>query len=642
MVLLSVDSVTKHFGPEPVLAGVTFDVQPGERIGLVGPNGSGKTTLLTILAGDQQADSGTIRLHPSATARYLQQHVEFAPEQTVWDVALVALQKIAALSHEAEEVAVAIGQTPDELQRARLEKRFDFLQHELHHRDGYHLDHKIERVLAGLGLTPTTFQQPVQQLSGGQQNRLLLAQMLLAEPDLMLLDEPSNHLDIAATNWLEEYLSRTKQAMILVSHDRYFLDHVTSRTLELYRGTVDSYPGNFSVYWRQKAERLQVQQRTYQRQQTEIAKLKDFIRRNQYGQKHAQAEDRKKKLERIELVPPPREIATVPMGFTPRVRCGDVALRAEHITKGYDKTLFADLSFDIVRGQRWGILGANGTGKTTLLRCLLDRERLDDGKVMLGTGVETAYFDQALSCLNADSEVVEAIRPDRKELNEKARRDILARFGIIGDMALQKVRSLSGGERNRTALARLAAAGANFLVLDEPTNHLDLWACDALEKSLKQFAGTVLFVSHDRYFINQVADHLLVVESDRFRIIEGNYDTYLHLVQQGLAGSRHEGEPAENLRDGPKATRKMNSMSPQRGGASEQKRTRKFPYRKVDDLEAEIFEHEENIQQLHHQLTLPEVLRDGKRVKEIHLEIESHQQTLATLYQHWEEATELN
>lgn len=634
MILLSVQNVTKHFGPEPVLDGVTFDVRPGQRISLVGPNGAGKTTLLRIVSGLEELDSGDVQLHSSARLGYLQQQPDFAAGQTVWDVAQHALRELTSLAQEAEQVAHALSEAADEVEHRRLARRFDQLQHQLHHLDGYNLDHKIERVLAGLGFLRPSYQQPVEQLSGGQQNRLLLAKLLLEEPDLMLLDEPSNHLDIEATEWLESFLVESQQALLIVSHDRYFLDKVTDRTLELFRGTIDSYAGNFSAYRRQKEERLEVQRRTYQRQQEEIAKLEDFVRRNSYGQKHAQAEDRRKKLARIERVVPPREIAAPPMAFPAASRTGDIVLRVEHLSKGFDRPLFADLSFDVLRGEKWGILGPNGSGKTTLLRCLLGEQTPDDGRVNFGAGVKAGYFDQLLTFLDPNSRVVDAIRPNHKEFFEQQRRDLLARFGIVGDMAFQPVGSLSGGERNRTALALLAASDANFLMLDEPTNHLDLWARGALEKALREFAGTVLFVSHDRYFLNQVADHLLVVEPGRFRVVEGNYDTYLHLVRQGLAGASPALGDENSTPDG-SAERKLTREKPVR-------RKRKFPYRKVADIEADIHDRESRIEQLHGDLTRPELLRDGQRVKQIQSELQDQQQALETLYEHWEEANEMN
>jgi ATP-binding cassette subfamily F protein 3 len=586
-------------------------------------------------------DAGALEVAGDARIGLLEQHPDLAPDRTVWQEARSALAELVDMAAQAERVARQLSQTRDEQRRRRLGERFDKLQHQLHQRDGYNLDHRIKRVLDGLGFTPGEYHQPVRQLSGGQQNRLLLATLLLAEPELMLLDEPSNHLDIAGTQWLEDFLIQSRQAVIVVSHDRYFLDKVTSRTFELFHGTVDAYTGNFSAYWRQKAERLEVERRTYDKQQAEIAKMKDFVRRHHYGQKHAQAEDRRKKLERIKRVDPPREIRAAPMGFPAATRAGDVVIRIEHLTKGFAAEaapLFEDLTFDVLRGQRWGILGPNGCGKTTLLRCILKEIHPDHGCATLGTGVKVGYFDQHLACLDSEAEVVDAIRPAGKDFNEQDRRNLLARFGLTGDLVFQPVKSLSGGERNRAALAQLAASDANLLVLDEPTNHLDLWARDRLEQSLRTFDGTLLFISHDRYFLNQVADHLLVAESGRFRVVEGNYDTYLHFVSQGLAGERQpsEGNP-------PETTHTARNKSPGREkNSSPPKRKRRFPYRKVADIEADIFARENRIEEIHRALASSEVLRNGESVKTHQAELARLKDELATLYEHWEEATELN
>ena len=647
MILLEAKDIRKHFGPEPVLDGVTFDVRPGERIGLLGPNGSGKTTLLRILAGKDEPDGGSCQFHPSVHLGYLEQQPQLRPGRSLWDEAAAALAELAELQREEIDVADAMARTGDPqseglgaaeiaAEHDRLAARYDHLQQELHRRDAYNVDHKIKRVLHGLGFEEESFTQPIELLSGGEQNRLMLAKLLLSESNLMILDEPSNHLDIEATGWLEGVLVESSAAMILVSHDRYFLDKVTNRSLELFRGTVESYPGNFSAYWRQKSERLLVQQRTYDRQQTEIAKTKEFIRRNAYGQKHAQAEDRRKKLERIKPVEPPREIAAPPMAFPKPTRSGDIVLRAKGLSMTYDRPLFNDVSVEITRGQRWGLLGPNGCGKTTLLRCLLERLPPDAGSVQLGAGVVIGYFDQQLVELDADTQVVEAVRPPRKEFNEQQRRDLLARFGLTGDTALQKVVSLSGGERCRAALARVAAVDANLLVLDEPTNHLDLWARDALEQALRNFDGTVLFVSHDRYFVDRVADHLLVMEADRVRVIEGNYEIY-----QRLASRRNEpsavGQPTgtEASTLGKRAADRGESDGPAR-------KKRRFPFRKVADLEQEIFDRETSLEELHGRLSEGDTHRDGELVRRITEEISRQKEALATLYEHWEEATDLN
>jgi len=643
MILLDVIQLTKHFGPEPVLDGVSFEIRPGERIGLVGPNGTGKTTLLSILAGQLDADAGRVELHSSARLAYLEQQPTLAPGRTLWDEALSALDDVLALAREAEDVAHALSAAADPAEHRRLGERYERLEHEIRRRDAYTIDHRIERVLDGLGFSRESFRQPIEQLSGGQHNRLMLAKLLLTEPDVMLMDEPSNHLDIEATEWLERFLSESQQAMLVVSHDRYFLDKVTNRTLELFHGTVDEYTGNFSAYWEQKAQRIEVQSRTYEKQQEMIAKTEDFIRRNHAGQKHTQAEDRKKKLARVERVAPPRQIAGPVMGFPPADRTGDIVLRGEHLAKAYDRPLFADLTFEIMRGERWGILGPNGSGKTTLLRCVVGQERLDAGEVILGTGVRVGYYDQLLSGLDDEDPVVEAIRPPRKEFNEPQRRAMLARFGITGDAVFQRVSSLSGGERSRAALAQLASTDANFMILDEPTNHLDLWARDALERSLREFEGTVLMVSHDRYFLNRVADHLLVVEPGRFRVIEGNYDTYLHFVSRGLAGGGAAQNTTNDKNGKPNRGSDEDSTGPKKSRADKQARPkRRFPYRKVADLEQEIFERETRLAEAQAEMLLPEVLRDGRKVREVQERIATDQAALATLYEHWEEATELN
>ena len=636
MILLEVRDVVKRFGPDPVLDGVTFEVRPGEKIGLVGPNGAGKSTLMKILAGQLDADAGSVNLHRSARLDYLEQQPEFTAGRTVWDEAASALEHFTALVTEAEETAKKLAAVIDDGVRAKLSTRYDFLQHEIARHDAYHLDYKIERVLHGLGFENDAFRRPVEVLSGGQMNRLLLAKVLLREPDVLLLDEPSNHLDIEATEWLEGFLASAEQAVVVVSHDRYFLDRVTNRTLELYHGTVDEYVGNFSAYWMQKEERVKVQGRTYEKQQEFIAKTEEFIRKNFYGQKATQAKDREKKLDRVERIAPPREITAPPMFFAPATRTGDIVVRTEHLSKGFDpgRLLFQDLTFDVKRGERWGILGPNGTGKTTLLRVIVGQLPASDGRAILGTGVKVGYYDQMLSGIDDDAQVVEAIRPPHKEFTEPQRRDLLARFGVTGEMVFQRVGSLSGGERSRTALARLAAQDPNVLILDEPTNHLDLWACDALEKALSAFDGTVLFVSHDRYFLNRVCDHVLVVEPSRFRTLEGNYETYVDTVRR-----RREEEAAEATTK-PKTAAQQPSTKADDG--KKERRKRKFPYRKVAEIEGDILETETRIEEWQAKMILPETVRDGRLVKECHTAIEQLKVELAKLYEHWEEAAELN
>ncbi|MCH2129465.1 MAG: ABC-F family ATP-binding cassette domain-containing protein [Pirellulaceae bacterium] len=635
MVVATISDIIKRYGSEEVLLGAGGEIRSGDRIGLVGPNGCGKTTFLHIVSGKEEADAGTIDIHSSQKVGLLQQQMDTPTHQTVWEFTAEALSELTTLIQEAEAVAAQMAKVQDDESVTRqLGDHYDRLQHEIEQLGGYETDHRIERVLQGLGFSETELQQPVNQLSGGQQSRVLLGKLLLSEPDVLLLDEPSNHLDIQATQWLEEYLSSSRQAMIVVSHDRYLLDRVTNRTWELFQGTIESFPGNFTTYWKQKQQRVETQRRTYERQQAEIARLEDFVRRHHAGQKHSQAEDRRKKLERIERVEPPREIQVPPMAFPAASRAGDIVLRVEHLSKSYEQTLFDDLTFTIQRGEKWGILGPNGSGKTTLLQCITSDVAPDSGRVILGTGVELAYFDQKLTNLDADLDLLEAVRPDGAELTEQQRRDLLATFGLIDDVVHQPVRTLSGGQRNRALLARLSASQANLLFLDEPTNHLDLWARDALERSLNQFDGTLLFVSHDRYFLNRVVDHLLVFDTNRCRIVEGNYEMFLRLsLVRDNGTSAQQRQQEDTKRRTSKSNRPPNHTT---------KRRRKFPYRKLVDIEKDIENEETQIDNLHQSLLLPEVLRDGQRVKSIRSEIEQRRSELATLYEHWEESVELN
>lgn len=637
MILLAAENLRKYYAVEPVLDGASLEIRAGEHVALVGPNGAGKTTLLNILMGDLAADAGELRIAPGARIGFLRQQVDLQMDTTVWQVAREAMRHVFELHERATRIAVEMAEAAEPA-HSELARRYDSLHQQLQQSGGYEIEYRIRRVLDGLGFTAEFDERLVGQLSGGQQNRLMLARLLLEEPDLMLLDEPSNHLDIEATAWLERYLADARQAFLLVSHDRYFIDRVTHRTLELVNGRVDSFPGNYSKYKVLKEQRLEVQRRTWERQREEIEKLKDFIRRNHYGQKAAQAEDRRKKLERIELVEVPREIPVPRMKFHDVSRCGDIVMSVEGLAKSWDEPLFSGVRFQIERGQRWGIIGANGSGKTTLLRCLLGEIRPDEGTVRLGTGVEPGYFDQHLHCIDGDAISAEAIRPrdeSRPELrmDELARRDMLARFGITGDTALQTVSSLSGGQRNRVALANLAAQRANFLVMDEPTNHLDLWAREALETAINEFEGTLLIVSHDRYFLNRVCTHLLILENRTVRIVEGNYDTWMMLQQ------REQEDKARATATRPTAAPSRKHRS-ENGG--EGKRKRRFPWRKVEQIETDIAACETRIEELHFALADPNTFRDPGALRSVKSELDDQNLRLQELYEHWEEATELN
>jgi ATP-binding cassette subfamily F protein 3 len=633
MLLLSCSRLTRAFDQDPLFADIGFELLAGDRVGLVGPNGAGKTTLLRILAGHDQPDDGQVRLHAGARVALLQQQPELQAGRSLFAEARCALDELLAAHDDLVRTAEALAKATDPAEHDALAARYDRLHELLSHHDAFQVDHRVAHVLDGLGFRPDDYERPTETFSGGQQRRLMLAKLLLAAPDVMLLDEPSNHLDIDSTRWLEDYLVKQPEAMLVVSHDRYFLDRVVTKIFELHGRRITSYPGNYQAYARLRQERYEQQLKTWEAQQEHIAKQEEYIRRVHYGQLHKQAASRQKALDRLERVERPTQIETPHMHFGEVRRSGDVVFQVADLAKAYDQPLFNGLSFTLQRGKRLGIMGANGSGKTTLLRILMGDEQPDEGTVQRGHLIDFGYYDQHLKQLPEEKTVLQAVWPESdSDIPEQRLRNLLGRFGLTGDMIHQKIGALSGGERSRVALARLVALEVNVLVLDEPTNHLDLWACDALEQALQQFEGTVLVVSHDRYFLNRVVDLLIVLGDGRGQVVYGNYDTYerLRALQQEAAKSAKTKEvlqPAE----------KDNGAAPTR-----QRRKRRFPYRKVEDLEADIAAAETQLRELEQRLASPDLYRDGDKVKETTKAFEETKAHLQQLYMHWEEAVELN
>ncbi len=634
MLLLSCTELSRGFGADPLFADLELELYSGQRVALVGPNGAGKTTLLRLLAGRDEPDCGAVRRHAGARVALLEQHDQAASDRTLFDEARTALDDLIAAQDELVTTAERLAAAEDDAERAALAARFDRLTELLHHEDAYSIDHKVESVLDGLGFRREDYDRPVSSFSGGQQRRLALARLLLSAPDVMLLDEPSNHLDIAATRWLENYLIEQPQAMLIVSHDRYFLDRVATHVIELHQRRLRSFVGNYHAYVRQRQERYEFELKEWEAQQAYIEKQEDYIRRVHYGQLARQAQSRRKALDRLERFERPTRIESPAMHFGGVRRTGDVVLEAAGVSKSFGVPLFRDLSFSVKRGQRLGILGPNGCGKTTLLRVLLGQEPPDSGIVELGAHVACGYLDQQLKLLPDDEPVLRAVWPNPDpSVTEQTMRDLLARFGLTGDVVFQRVGDLSGGERSRAALARLVAQGANVLVLDEPTNHLDLWACEALEQALREFEGTVIVVSHDRYFLNEVTNMLIVFDSGQVQIVYGDYDTYerLRAQQRAAAVAAQESRRAAK----PAAQDRRAAMDPPR-------KKRRFPYRKVEDLERDIAAAESKVRELEARMADGDLYRDADRVRAVTREFEQTKVELAQLYEHWAEACELN
>ena len=635
MLLLSCTNVSRGYDATPLFEEVSLELHAGERIGFVGPNGAGKTTLMRILAGQDEPEAGSVKRHAGARLDLLRQVAKFPPGRTLYEEAKSAFDELLATQEELHTVADKMAHCDDPLEQKQLADQYDRLNELLAANDAYTLDHKVDDVLTGLGFLKQDFHREIVGFSGGQQRRILLAQLLLSAPDIMLLDEPSNHLDIDTTRWLEGYLARQPQGMIIVSHDRYFLEKVTNKTIELHAKRITSYPGSYKQYVRLRDERFDRQLKEWEAQKEYVGKQEDYIRRAAYGQLAKQAQSRVKALDKLDRLEKPTKVSGPNIHFKDVMRSGDVVFHCEELGKSYGSNkLFEGLNFDIKRGQRLGIMGANGSGKTTLLRMLLGDEEPSTGTIQRGHLVFTGYLDQHLKLLDENETVIRAVWPEPDPaLTEKTMRNLLGSFGIHGETCDQPVKELSGGERSRAALAKLTVAGTNVLILDEPTNHLDLWACDSLEEALKNYEGTCLVVSHDRYFLNRVVDLLIVFEPNRIEMVYGNFDTYELLRANRENAAKEAAEKAVPKKD---AVAKVAVVAP--GG----KRKRKYPYRKAGELEAEIAELEATMMEMETTLTLPEVYRDGERVQELMHDIAEAQARLPELYEHWEEATELN
>ncbi len=638
MILISATGLGRQFSGDPIFQDLAFEIRTGERIGLVGPNGAGKTTLMQLLAGNDQPDYGELYVRPGIRVSLLRQQPDFTPGETMIEVVRAGLASLIELQHELEVAAQEMAEAEDQAEREQAAARYDSLHEQIEHQDAYSIDHRIEEVLSGLGFGESEFHREASTFSGGQQSRMMLARLLLQSPDVMLLDEPSNHLDIATTEWLENYLARQPVAMVVVSHDRYFLDKVVTRVWELHDGHITAYPGNYSQYWRLRTEKAKVLERQAGRQEEKAEQLKAYIRKYGAGQRAKQAHDRERKLERLERerVDTLRDVVGPSMGFDEVERSGDIVVEARKLAKAYDRPLFQDLSLTVDRGQCVGVIGPNGAGKTTLIRTLIGQEKPDSGQVKLGHKVQVGYHDQGLLSLDPNTTVVRSVWPeDDPDWVEGDVRSVLARFGLGGEIVFQPVGLLSGGEKAKAALARLCATGANLLVMDEPTNHLDIWSCEALERSINEFEGTVLVVSHDRYFLNKVADRLIQLADGRARVIEGDYETFQHLVQK-----EKERTDADRARAQAQAA---SPAAPARTSSSDRPRPkRKFPYRKAAEIEREIGELEQEVVELEELLGQPATWRDPVRAvgtQDRHREVK---QKLDELYQHWETALEAN
>ncbi len=524
MSLLIARDLAKSYGIQQVLASVSVTLGPGDKVALVGRNGSGKSTLLRLIAREETPDAGSIALLPGVHVGYLAQDPDLSGGETLLAAVAHAMPRVIEMGRRLRELEALLDTHPPDA--ATLAAEFAELHEEYAHAGGPAYDGRVKATLAGLGFREADFELPIPALSGGQRTRAGLCMLLLQEPDLLLLDEPTNHLDLPAVEWLEENLSRTRSAVFLVSHDRYFLDRVATRVVEVEDGRSLNFPGNYTAYARQREERLVRLQEEYEKKVEQKEKLEEYIRRNHAGQLARMAKSREKALARMQIERPRIHRPELKVSLNAALRSGDEVLRVERLAKGFEeKPLFDGLELVVHRGDRIGIVGPNGSGKSTFLRILVGQMTPDAGAFEFGTNVEAAYFAQDLSSAMPENTVLDEIMDAGAGTYGEAR-NILARFLFFGDDVFKRVGDLSGGERNRVALARLLLSHANLLLLDEPTNHLDIAARDHLEEALLGFGGTILFSSHDRYLLNRVATRILEVSGGQARLYDGDYDHY--------------------------------------------------------------------------------------------------------------------
>src|SRR5437773_6894223 len=533
------EDIEKSYGPHDILRGVTWQHNPGEHVGLVGRNGAGKTTLFRLLLKQDQPDHGQIIRASGLTIGHVGQHLDAEPGMSLFDYVETAFSDVLAIERKmrAIEHDLADASRPD---HERLLEKYAELQHDYEHADGYTLHAEVERVLTGVGFEKSELERPIAEFSGGQQNRAMLARVLLTKVDLLLLDEPTNHLDLHGIEFLEEFLQSFKGSYLLVSHDRTFLNRTVSKIVELAHGKLIEYHGNYERFLQLREERLEKVATDYERQQEFIDRTQEFIRRNIAGQKTKQAKSRRKMLERLDEVERPETDETLAnFRLDAGPRSGAVAMTADRLTVGYDdNAIVRNFSMTVRRGERYAIMGPNGSGKSTLLKTFAGRLPPLDGAVTYGHNVQVGYYDQTLGDLNPHGKVIDEVWNLDHSQTEEQVRGYLAQFSFFDDDVFKKTRDLSGGEKGRLALAKIMYVGGNLMLLDEPTNHLDVYTREALEEALEAFTGALIVVSHDRYFIDRIAENVILVEDGQAEVYAGNYTDLVERFKAGVASPK--------------------------------------------------------------------------------------------------------
>lgn len=647
--ILSCQNISKSFGTDEILKNVSFHIEANEKAAIVGINGAGKSTLLKIIMQEETADSGEVVLAKDATIGYLAQYQDISGHSTIYEEVLRAKNDII----EMEERLRAMESEMNRLSGDELETLLDSyhrLSHEFERLGGYTYRSEVTGILKGLGFTEEEFSKKMSELSGGQKTRVSLGKLLVTKPDVLLLDEPTNHLDMESIRWLENFLMNYKGAVVIVAHDRYFLDRVVTKVVEIFKHQAIVYQGNYTDFAQKKAKvredllkQYYNQQREIRHQEEVIAKLKSFNREKSIKR----AESREKMLEKVERLEKPTEENTdIHIVLEPNVTSGNDVLAVEHLAKSFgNRTLFSDISFEIKRGERVALIGNNGTGKTTILKIINDLVEADGGSVTLGSNVHIGYYDQEHQLLHMEKTIFEEIADDYPQLNNTKIRNVLAAFLFTNDDVFKRIGDLSGGERGRVSLAKLMLSDANFLILDEPTNHLDITSKEILEAALNKYTGTVFFVSHDRYFINQTATRILELTGAIIVNYIGNYDYYLekheeltriYVKTEQLA----EKSPSTSVNQQMDATGSGDAgrKADWQAQKAEQARVRKLE-NTLKKAEERIAELEALIAQIDEDCADPLNATNSAKLNELSAKQEAYRKELESCYETWEEVS---
>ena len=620
MALIQLRNITKSFPDNDLFTDLSIQIDKQDRIGLIGDNGTGKSTLMEIIAGEEYFEQGEIVKINNYNFGHLTQEFKLDESCGLFEAMLKVYNDLARLETRLNELEEEMAKQ-EGADLAEIMDEYGQVRERYEQEGGYEYESKIKKILFGLGFNEADLDKKLVDLSGGEKTRASLAKLLIEEPDLLLLDEPGNHLDLAAKEWLEEYLQGYDGAFMLISHDRYLLDKLVNKIWELERGRFEEYNCSYQNYLKEKKLRLKNWKREYEKQQKEIKRLEKYIRKNKAGVDSKQARGRQKKLERMKKIPKPPKIRKAEFEFNLKTESGHDVLNVEALTKSYDDTLFSDFNLRVYKGDKIGVVGPNGSGKSTFLKLILGEKEADRGEINFGSNINLGYYDQEHSNLTPENNLIEELKKVSDAKEEKIR-NFLGSFLFTGSEVLEKISTLSGGEKARVALAKLAIQDLNLLIMDEPTNHLDIKSREVLEKALKKYFGTMIVISHDRYFLNQIVDRIIAFKAGEIKKYKGNYSYYRRQYKKELSAQKREEKRERKEKEAKVKTNKSSKAEKNKIN--------------LEDLEEKIMELEDELSQIEKQLEDKEVIANQEKLRELTKRYETIQEKLADYYNDWE------